>query len=261
MNSPESPSDNLLAQVVPDAAPADDAQPVDALAWLPEKHRIMSADGALDMEASAKKLADSYGHLEKRVGSGDLPPKTDADYTLTVPEVLSEHWDPAQDAAYTEFRKEAHATGLTQKQFDFVMGKYFDISQRMAGAHAQLSSQEAVAELRKSWKGEAEYTGNLRASAGAVRAYANPGSEEAVGSYVRLERKFGNDPDFIAVMANIGKEMREDLPPLGSIMPDADIDALQKSTAYWDATDPGHAAAKARVSAHYARKFASAPSR
>jgi hypothetical protein len=38
--------------------------------WLPEKFRVMGEDGKLSIESSARKLAENYTHLEKRMGSG-----------------------------------------------------------------------------------------------------------------------------------------------------------------------------------------------
>jgi hypothetical protein len=50
--------------------------------WLPEKFRVMGEDGKLSIESSARKLAENYTHLEKRMGSGDAPPKTADEYAL-----------------------------------------------------------------------------------------------------------------------------------------------------------------------------------
>lgn len=53
---------------------------------------------SLDIEASSLKLAEAYGHLEKRMGSGDVPPKAAADYKIAVPEALKDVWNPKEDA-------------------------------------------------------------------------------------------------------------------------------------------------------------------
>ena len=55
---------------------------------IPEKYQVKKEDGSLDIEASSLKLAEAYGHLEKRMGSGDVPPKTAADYQIAVPEAF-----------------------------------------------------------------------------------------------------------------------------------------------------------------------------
>lgn len=232
-----------------------------AFDWLPEKYRVAKEGGEVDIEASARKVAEAHGHLEKRLGTGDIPPKTADDYTLTVPDALKDQWKPEEDDLFQGFKKDAHAAGLTQKQFDFVMGKYLDIAPKMAGAGASLSAQEASTELRKLWPSEQQFGEGAGRADRAARAYANPGAADQLGSYVRLEKKFGNDPDFIALMANIGKETREDIPPMGSILPEADVETLQKSEAYWNANHKDHATTKAKVDAHYSRKFGNAPKR
>ena len=55
-----------------------------AFDWIPEKHRVTKEDGTFDLEASARKVAEAHGHLEKRFGSGDLPPKTPEEYAPKV---------------------------------------------------------------------------------------------------------------------------------------------------------------------------------
>jgi hypothetical protein len=244
------------------ASPAAPAAPAPAGDFIPEKYRVTKeGTDELDIEASARKLAESYSHLEKRLGAGDVPPKSAEEYATTVPDALKDTLDLENDELFKGFRKEAHEAGLTQKQFDFVMGKYFGIAPGLVNGAAELSAQDATAELRKIWPDEASFNAGASGADRAVRAFANPGADDQIGSYVRVEKKFGNDPDFLALMANIGKETREDMPPAGSIMPDADVDALQKSEAYWKADHPDHATTKAKVDAHYARKFASAPKR
>ncbi|MGY5427887.1 hypothetical protein ACWQ3V_26735, partial [Enterobacter cloacae] len=42
--------------------------------WLPEKYRVMGEDGKLNIEGSARKLADAHTSLEKRLGSVGTPP-------------------------------------------------------------------------------------------------------------------------------------------------------------------------------------------
>jgi hypothetical protein len=46
---------------------------------------------------------------------------------------------------------------------------------------------------------------------------------------------------------------------LGGDSSEADVQALMKSKAYWDATDPQHESTKARVAEFYARQHGTAP--
>src|SRR5690606_14417341 len=87
--------ESLLAGVTAEGDPAQDppaATPEDG-SWLPEKHRVLAEDGTVDEAASARKLADAYRHLEARLGSGDVPPKSAEDYALQVEGLDAEQID------------------------------------------------------------------------------------------------------------------------------------------------------------------------
>ena len=71
--------------------------------FIPEKFLVKAEDGTVDLEGSAKKLAENYGNLEKRMGSGDMPPKSAEDYQITVPDTLKDVWNPKEDALLGEF--------------------------------------------------------------------------------------------------------------------------------------------------------------
>src|SRR3990167_2282129 len=92
--------------------------------FIPEKYQVKKADGTLDLEQSSRKLAESYSHLEKRLGSGDAPPKTADEY---APEVGGGgfNWEEFKaDEGTQSFLKGAHAKGLTNDQVAFVIGEY-----------------------------------------------------------------------------------------------------------------------------------------
>lgn len=76
----------------------------------------MKEDNTLDLEASSRKLADAYTAAEKRIGSGDIPPKSAEEYTVTVPDAFKESFDPKADEGFKAFSGKMHALGLTQKQ-------------------------------------------------------------------------------------------------------------------------------------------------
>ncbi|WP_124094481.1 hypothetical protein [Burkholderia gladioli] len=103
--------------------------------WLPEKYRVNAADGALDLSASAQKLAGGYGELAKRMGDGGAPPATAAEYTVTVPDALKEKvGDLSKDELFTKFRDDMHGLGLSQKQFDGIMGRYLELVPALVAA-------------------------------------------------------------------------------------------------------------------------------
>lgn len=91
--------------------------------WLPEKFRVMGEDGKLSIESSARKLAENYTHLEKRMGSGDAPPKTADEYAPKV-EVEGFNWEEFKaDPRMQGFMKTAHAKGITNDQMSFILGR------------------------------------------------------------------------------------------------------------------------------------------
>lgn len=191
--------------------------PAPTFDWMPEKYRVAAADGKLDMEASAKKLADGYANAVKRIGTGDLPPESADKYAVTVPDEFKEAFK-ADDKMLAEFRSQAHAKGLTQGQFDFVLGEFFKRVPALAEQQTELARSECEAELRKSWPREDDYRGNLTAAFRAATAYGGPDAEALIADY-------GNDPRMVRLLAAIGKELREDSPPADSLpAAPADID-------------------------------------
>jgi plasmid maintenance system antidote protein VapI len=176
--------------------------------FIPEKYRTTKEDGTIDMEASARKLAESYTSLEKRMGSGDAPPKTVEEYapTLTVEGVT---WDEFKtDPQAQEFLKGAHEAGLTNKQLAYVVDAFHKAAPELLEGNAALTTQDCTAALKAVWTDEKAMMSNVQASYRAAQAFASEG--QAPGNLDALMAKYGNDPDFIAFTANIGKELKED---------------------------------------------------
>ena len=217
-------------------------------------------DGTPNMAASWDKVEDHRANLERRMGAGEAPPKEAKDYATNVPEALKEAIKTDELAAspkFQEFRDAMHAAGLSQKQFDQVVGKMLDYSIALQAGSAALNEQQAVAALREGWKTDAEFQQHTRAAFQAAQTFAAP----VLGDMTKVMAKFGNDPDFIRVMAAVGAELGEDTSarPSGSISEQAEIEALAKSPAYFNPNDPQHAAVKARVTAFYEKQFGTAP--
>src|SRR5512139_3714244 len=95
---------------------------------IPDKFLVKNDDGSGNHEASSLKLAEAYSQAEKRIGSGDVPPKTASDYAVSVPEALAGAWDPATDPLFGSFRDKAHGLGFTQAQMDLVVSTYGEIA-------------------------------------------------------------------------------------------------------------------------------------
>lgn len=234
---------------------------------IPEKYRVTGADGKLDEAASMAKVLDGYDHLSKKLGTGgDAPPATPADYKLELLDAegkAREDIDLTQFAAdpmFQEFAKGAYEQGVTNKQLNWIVGRYLDVAPKLIAADAEISLAEAKAELGKLWPDEASFNGGIQSAMRAMKGFGAQ-AEDVPGSHARLISKYGRDPDFMAFAASIGREMSEDKPVadgLGTVG-EGDIESLQKSQAYWDENHPDHAKTKAKVADYYARKFGTGP--
>lgn len=229
--------------------------------WLPEKYRVNGADGALDLTASAQKLAGGYGELSKRMVDGGAPPAAATDYQVTVPDQFKEAvGDLGNDKLFTQFRSDMHALGLSQKQFDGVMAKYFEVVPGLAAGAQQYTADSATADLRKDWADDATFQKNVglafRAGSAAAKA--------ANMSFDDLEKAgLANNPTFIKIMAALGPEFAEDT-PAGSgngagFMSEDDVKKLLISEANTNPKHPDHKATRARIDAFYNRKYGNTP--
>lgn len=219
--------------------------------WLPEKFRVMKGENEFDFEASARKLAESYAGLEKRVGSGDVPPKSPDEYTVAVPDQFKEHFQ--EDERFKAFRADAHAQGITQKQFDFMMERYFKVAPELVAGAEALTVEQATAELKQGWKTESEYKTQLGHAFMAFDAFAAPADKEKID-------EIGNNPVVVRLLANIGREMGEagGIPAGATSGEGEDIQSLLRSPAYLDPKHADHKAVAAKVKAFYEKKHGTA---
>lgn len=258
--APPAPTGTLLdtAPATPPAGSADG----DPTAWLPEKFRVVDAEGKLDEAASSRKLAESYKALEAHKGPLPQVPATPDDYKLEPPK--DAEGKPLEgvdfeafvaDPLFKTFAADAHAKGISNEQLQFVVEKYLKLAPELMQADAAITADEARAELGKIWKDDQALAANL---VGAKRAILGFGAEadDVPGARSRLMEKFGNDPDFLAFAAQVATEMSEDrVPPGMNVGGDQDVESLQKSEAYWNPQHPDHASTKSKVEAFYARKY------
>lgn len=221
--------------------------------FIPEKYRVNKEDGTLDLEASSRKLAEAYGSAEKRIGAGDIPPKTAEEYAVTVPDAFKESWKPEEDQSFKDFRAKAHEAGMTQKQLDLVMGQYFEMAPKLVAGAAVMDANAATAELKKTWATEADFNRNVRNAFVGTNALAQKAGltvDEIMNS------PLGNDPKFLKLMAAIGPEFSEDSPPGGQQMTSQeDIDSLMRSEAYSNPKHADHAKVSAKIKSYFERKF------
>jgi hypothetical protein len=213
---------------------------------IPEKFRVMAADGqAVDHQATLQKVLGSYTHLEKRVGTGDLPPKSADEYKLE--KYLPEGYEEKPEAMKPILAK-MHTLGLTQKQVQGVMGIYGETLGSALATEKQ-THQAAVAALQSEWGDK--FKENLATANLVVNAIATP-EERAI----LQQPKYSNDPFLLKFLAKVGAEFREDRLPAQLTDGEADnIDALRTSEAYRDSKHPDHKRVVAQVNEAYKRGY------
>lgn len=232
--------------------------PAETFDWIPEKFRVAGQDGAVDVAQSARKIEEHRSNLEKRLGSGDIPPKTADEYKVEVPEPMADKWKQ-DDPIFGEFKAFAHDIGLSQLQFAKALPQFLEFTQGIGGGVAQLDAEAARTELSSVWKGDA-LNENLSAANRAVLGTDGLASQDAALAE-RLNAKYGNDPDFVQFAAFVGRAMREDKPPAQAVSAaqTATVEQLMAGEAYKNPKHPEHAAVSAQVAAYYAAKAKASP--
>ncbi|WP_158218769.1 hypothetical protein [Roseateles aquatilis] len=216
---------------------------------IPEKYLVKNEDGTTNHEATSLKVAQAHAALEKRMGAGEAPPKDADSYQLDLPQGLS--MDTLKDdPLFAGFLKGAHTRGLNNAQVSYLVGEF---QQRIQLLEEQRNSPDVgAAELRKIWQTDQQMSTGLSRSFKGTQAFAEDQDHAA-----RLDKKFGNDPDFIRLMAKVGSELGEDKPVQGVTQVDVENrEALMRSEAYNSPNHPEHAATVAKVKASYERQYA-----
>lgn len=218
--------------------------------WLPEKYRVVGDDGKLNIEGSARKLADAHTSLEKRLGSVGTPPKTADEYEPKV-EVEGFNWEEFKaDPRMQSFMKTAHAKGITNEQMSFIIGEYAQRAPELVNGAAELDADSATTQLREVWKTDAEFKKNIGL---AYRAFNQLADDADKG---RMD-EIGNNPMVIRMLAKVGAEMQEDAPVGGEVnlAEQQTIRDLMKSPAYMDPKHADHELVSAKVKAFYQKTY------
>lgn len=227
---------------------------------IPEKYVVKKADGSVDIEASALKLAGGYAELHKRFGAGEAPPADIEGYKVDAKLPEGVNFDELKkDPQMQGFLKRMHAKGASNAIISEVMDEFYNrVAPNMIAENARLSFEDAKKELGTMWADDATMEANLKGAMRAVRAFA--GAEGKPGSFARLEKKFANDADFMAIMAAVGKDIREDrsaqAATTGAAATDGDVKKLMESKPYWDSTHADHEKVKKQVADYYTAKYA-----
>jgi hypothetical protein len=184
-------------------------------------------------------------------------PDTADDYNLQRPETFPEEYYSSELA--TKFQARAHELGLSQSQVEGLFE--FNNSEVLSSLTQQAQAiEQAQAEADKALHAEwgPNYDANLRIANAAVEKGVR-GDEDFKNQVLQ---KYGNDPDFIKFVSQIGSEFVEsgvkivpDTP--GPSVEDIDtmIDEHMKSEAFTTRTHKGHQAALDRMSRLYEQKY------
>ncbi|MBH1637536.1 hypothetical protein I5U65_20860 [Stenotrophomonas maltophilia] len=268
-NDAPNPTDSAPAAPAPASDPSLLQQGAgEENSWLPEKYRV-KVDGKdeIDFQASARKLGEGYKSLEAKLGSGvtgTVPDSADG-YQLTVPtdaegKPLIEGVDLEDfkgDPIYKDLAAKAHAKGISNEAMQFFVGEYLQFAPQLFEANLQLGADEARQVLSTVWKDEAAMKSGIQRAARAAQGFAAPAGQP--GNFDNVMQKFGNDPDFLALMASIGKEMGEDKPISSDPVAAADwqeqVDTLKADPAYMDKSNPKHASVVRQVGELYQRRY------
>lgn len=217
-------------------------------------------DGSVNVEASAQKLAEAYRHAEKRIGSGDIPPKDPDGYKITIPETLAETVkaeDLEKSADFKAFKASMHAAGLTQSQMDAVTAEMLQASKRTAEAVMQQGPtlEKTAAELRTTWTNPQEYDRNMRMIDAAWAGFTSEEDRPAIAEALKI-------PAVARLLAKVGAEIQEDQ-PISAGSPEArswedQVNSIRSDPAYTDKSHPKHAATVELMNSLYAKRYGNA---
>lgn len=239
------------------AAAAAAARAADPFNWLPEKFRVKGADGkTIEVEASAKKLAEGHSALEKRMGEGGAPPekpegyKTDAVLAALKAKAGEKAGEvKLPEGVVKEFNAWAHKAKLTQGQYDSALESYLGGIQTMVDSAFDNAMANARTELTKVWGADASNPKSkpMQAAYRAFMAYAPKEMRNEAGM-----DKVGNNALVMQLLAQVGAEMGEDRRLHGEGGGGEDVNALMKTEAYWNKKHPEHLGTVRKVNEFFA---------
>lgn len=231
-------------------AASDLAQPQ---GFLPEKYQVLKEDGSVDLEQSARKLSEGYSHLERRLGTGDIPPRSVDEYNIDLKSELYSFEDFKQEPENLEFLDKARELGVTPKQLEFMLGEYAKRLPELVQVGKELTIEDAHQSLSQVWKSEADFNNNLRSAYQAFQRYAAPEDLQHID-------EIGNNPIVIKLLANIGKAFQEDAGIGRSLgFQQQDIKQIMASEAYRNPNHPDHRATHEKVKRHYESTYGNQP--
>ncbi|MFV5370015.1 hypothetical protein VXO74_15045 [Acinetobacter junii] len=207
---------------------------------IPQKFKVTAEDGSVDYKATVAKLSESYTGLEKRVGTGDIAPKSVDEYKVEREGFDFEEFK--KDESNNSFLKSAHAQGITNKQLDFLLSEYDKRAVDLVSNSSQIDTDTTVQTLQSEWGDK--YEANIFNAVKAARACGI--TDEQIN-----DPMIGNNVAFIKMAAYFGSQMTEDKPINNGTPVNVDIQSLMRSEAFFNPKHPDHKSVKAQIDSYY----------
>ena len=207
---------------------------------IPEKFKVTAEDGSVDYKATVAKMNESYSYLEKKVGTGEIAPKSVDEYKVEREGFDFEEFK--KDESNNSFLKSAHAQGITNKQLDFLLSEYDKRAVDLVSNSSQIDTDTTVQTLQSDW-GQ-DYEKNIFNAVKAARACGI--TDEQIN-----DPMIGNNVAFIKMAAYFGSQMTEDKPINNGTPVNVDIQSLMRSEAFFNAKHPDHKSVKAQIDSYY----------
>ena len=207
---------------------------------IPDKFKVTAEDGSVDYKATVAKLNESYSYLEKKVGTGEVAPKSVDEYKIEREDFSFD--DFKADESNKAFLEEAHKHGITNKQLDFLLNEYDKRAVDLVSNNSQFDTDSTVQTLQSEWG--KEYESNIFS---AIRAAKSAGlTEDQIN-----DPSIGNNVAAIKALAYFGSQIAEDKPINNGTPVNVDIQSLMRSEAFFDPKHPDHKSVKAQIDSYY----------
>ncbi len=207
---------------------------------IPDKFKVTAEDGSVDYKATVAKMNESYSYLEKKVGTGEVAPKSVDEYKLEREDFDFEEFKA--DESNKEFLTEAHKHGITNKQLDFLLSEYDKRAVDLVSNSSQIDTDTTVQTLQSDWGDK--YEANIFNAVKAARACGI--TDEQINNPL-----IGNNVAFIKMAAYFGSQMTEDKPVSNGTPVNVDIQSLMRSEAFFNPKHPDHKSVKAQIDSYY----------
>lgn len=207
---------------------------------IPDKFKVTAEDGSVDYKATVAKMNESYSYLEKKVGTGEVAPKSVDEYKIEREDFSFD--DFKADESNKAFLEEAHKHGITNKQLDFLLSEYDKRAVDLVSNNSQIDTDTTVQTLQTEWGDQ--YQANIFNAVKAARACGI--TDEQINDPL-----IGNNVAFIKMSAYFGSQINEDKPVTNGTPVNVDINSLMRSPAFFDPKHPDHKSVKAQIDSYY----------